>query len=151
MVEVGQEAPNFSLPDQNRNPWRLSEHRGEKLVLVFFPFAFSSVCGQEMCALRDERKMFESEGASVIGICCDSVHAIKAWSDQNGFDFPILADRWPLGEVSKLYGAFDESIGAARRVSVVIGQDGRVVKVVESPDIKTPRDSSEYHSALQGT
>jgi peroxiredoxin len=150
MVEIGQDAPDFSLPDQNRNPWKLSDHSGKKIVLVFFPFAFSSVCGQEMCAIRDEYREFEEEGALVVGISCDTVHSLKAWSDQNGFDFPVLSDRWPLGEVSKSYGAFDEKVGAAKRRTVVIGPDGKISQIIESPNLATPRSTSDYHSALKG-
>ncbi len=148
MVETGQDAPDFTLPDQNRNPWKLSDYRGKKVVLVFFPFAFSAVCGKEMCALRDERDRFENEGALTVGISCDSVHSLKAWAEQNGFEFPLLSDRWPIGEVAKAYGAFDESLGAARRRSVVISPEGKVVSVIDSPDLLTPRQTSEYHQVL---
>lgn len=151
MVKRGDRAPDFTLPDQNRNPWKLSANQGKKLALVFFPFAFSSVCQAELCALRDDRSWFDGIGAEVIGISCDSPHALRAWAEQQSYEFPLLSDRWPLGEVSKLYGAFDEKLGCSRRVTIVIGPDGMVIERIESPDILTPRELEAYHSALSGT
>jgi peroxiredoxin len=149
MVAIGEEAPDFTLPDQNRNPWKLSDHRGKKIALVFFPFAFTSVCEGEMCALRDDIPKFGEENAMVVAISCDTVPALKAWSEKNNFEFPILSDRWPLGEVSKRYGAFDEKIGAAKRLTVIIDADGRVAEKIESPNLLTPRDIATYHKTLQ--
>ena len=73
-VEVGQEAPDFELSNQDRELVRLSSFRGEKnVVLVFYPFAFTPTCTGELCAIRDERSVFENDDTVVFGISCDTV------------------------------------------------------------------------------
>ena len=101
-VEVGQEAPDFTLRDQNREEVTLSSFRGQKSVLlVFFPFAFSGICTSELCQVRDELPRFEDEDVQVIGISVDHPFALKSWAAQEGYLFPLLSDFWPHGEVAK--------------------------------------------------
>ena len=147
-IEIGQAAPDIELKDQNKNPWKLSDHRGEKVALVFFPFAFSGVCSDEFCTIRDEQDQFKNEGALAVGISCDTTHANRGWSVVNGFEFPILADRWPLGDVAKAYGCFNEDLGVANRLTVIVDADGNVVETFATGALTEARDSADYHTTL---
>jgi peroxiredoxin len=91
-VEVGQTAPEFSLYDQDRNERSLGEFKGKKVILAFFPGAFTGVCTTEMCTLRDRADQFNSLNAQVLGISVDPPFAQKAWADANNLNFPVLCD-----------------------------------------------------------
>lgn len=147
-VEVGDEAPDFELQDQTRQPVRLSDYRGKKhVVVVFYPLSFTPICESELCALRDDIPTFRSDDVETLAVSCDTTAVHRAWAEQHGFDFPILADFWPHGEVARRYGVLDERTGLARRGTFIVGKDGRVkYKVVrELPDI---RDQAEYLRVL---
>ena len=91
-VEVGQNAPEFTLYDQDRQQRSLGEFKGKNVVLAFYPGAFTGVCTTEMCTLRDRMDQFNSLNAQVLGISVDAPFAQKAWSDQNNLNFPLLSD-----------------------------------------------------------
>jgi len=148
-VDVGREAPDFTLKDQDGNDVTLSSFRSnQSVVLVFYPFTFTGVCQGELCSLRDALSEFEHVKAQVLAISCDSRHAQKQWSEQQGFTFPVLSDFWPHGAVAKAYGVFNEQLGCANRATFVIDQQGKVVDRFESANLGTPRERSEYESAL---
>jgi peroxiredoxin len=147
-VEVGQEAPDFTLRDQNREEVTLSSYRGKKSVLlVFYPFAFSGICTSELCQVRDELPRFEDEDVQVIGISVDHPFALKSWAAQEGYLFPLVSDFWPHGEVAKLYGVFDSERGFAIRGTFIIDKDGVVRWKVVNPTPQA-RDLTEYSKAL---
>lgn len=123
-------APDFRLPDQFGSTVDLAEVRAESVViLAFFPFAFSPVCGDEIADLNTLTEALEQTGESVeiIGVSCDSKYTLAAWSDSMGVHLPLCADFWPHGEVSRSYGVLDEVQGVAERGVVVIAQDGTIV------------------------
>jgi glutaredoxin-dependent peroxiredoxin len=92
-VDVGAKAPDFTLPNQDREPVALSEQlKSGPVVLAFFPAAFSSVCQTEMCKLRDSASSLNSVNAKVLGISVDTFFALKAWGEQNKLNFPLLSD-----------------------------------------------------------
>jgi peroxiredoxin len=148
-IEIGDVAPDFTLKDQNGDEVTLSSFRGDKAVaIVFYPFTFTGVCEGELCRLRDDLSTFEAAGVQVLAISCDSRFAQKQWAEKMGFQFPVLSDFWPHGEVSKAYGVFNEAIGAANRGTFVIGKDGKVVDTFASPDLGTARPAARYEEAL---
>ena len=148
-VDIGQEAPDFTLKDQDGNDVTLSSFRGDQsVVLVFYPFTFSGVCQGELCSLRDDLSEFQQVKAQVLAISCDSRHAQKQWSEQQGFTFPVLSDFWPHGGVAKAYGVFNEQLGCANRATFVIDPQGSVVERFESTNLGTPRERSTYEIAL---
>ena len=147
-VEVGDVAPDFTLKDQNNQPVSLSDYRGKKAVLVVFhPHAFTGNCEKELCAIRDDISSLQNDDVQVLGISIDSVFVHKVWAEQQGFDFPLLADFWPHGEVAQTYGVFDEVGGRAIRASFLVDQDGVVRWSVANP-IPEPRDHTAYAKAL---
>lgn len=148
-IEVGQEAPDFTLIDQDGKEVTLSSFRGVKpVVIVFVPFAFTSVCEGEFCGLRDDLSSFEDAGVKLLGITCDRQPALKAWATQQGFNFPVLSDGWPHGAVAQAYGAFNEALGCANRRSVVIDTGGRIADIFETDNLRTPRDKARYTEAI---
>jgi peroxiredoxin len=148
-LRVGDDAPDFTLKDQQGNDVRLSDFRGKQnVVLVFYPFTFTGVCEGELCAIRDDPSTFEAAGAQVLAISCDSRFAQQQWAEQQGFTFPVLSDFWPHGQVSRAYGVFNENLGAAMRGSFVIDKGGKVAAAFQSANLSTPRAREEYEAAL---
>ena len=96
------------------------------MVIVFYPFTFTGVCQGELCSLRDDLSEFQAVKAQVLAISCDSRHAQKQWSEQQGFTFPVLSDFWPHGEVARAYGVFNEQLGCANRATFVIDPQGDI-------------------------
>lgn len=149
MVDVGDEAPDFELPDQDRSPVRLSSFRGQKaVVLVFYPLAFTGTCQGELCALRDSIEDFSGDDVQTLAVSVDSTAVHKKWADEQGYTFPLLADFWPHGEVARAYGVLQEDLGLALRGTFIIGKQGRVAyKVVHA--IPDARDAGEYRTVLE--
>jgi len=129
-IEVGTKAPDFALYDTDRKERKLSEFLGKKVVLAFYPGAFTGVCTKEMCTFRDSMSRFNDVNANVIGISVDPPFSNKAFAEQNKLNFPILSDYERKGV--RLYGVFhDDFLGlkgytAAKRAVFVIGTDGKV-------------------------
>jgi mycoredoxin-dependent peroxiredoxin len=147
-IDVGDEAPDFELMDQDRNPVRLSSFRGRKnVVVVFYPLAFTGVCQGEMCAIRDSIADFDSEDVQTLAISVDSGAVHAKWAAEQGYTFPLLADFWPHGEVARSYGVLQEDIGLALRGTFIVDKQGKVAyRVVNA--IPDPRDLDDYRKVL---
>ncbi len=137
-VQVGQEAPDFTLKDTETQDVALSSFRGQKnVVLLFVPFAFTGVCTSELCSVRDNLGTYGQLDAEVLGISVDSPFAQKQWKEKENLNFTLVSD-FNRG-VSKAYGAqFDDLMGfagVARRAAFVIDKAGKVryAEVLESP------------------
>lgn len=147
-VVVGQDAPDFSLPNQNGEQVRLSSLRGTKNVLVvFYPFAFSGICTGELCAIRDDIAAFQNDDVQVLAVSCDPKYSLRAWADDQGYTFPLLSDFWPHGAVAQQYGVFLPDAGMATRGSFLVDRGG-VLRwaVVNGPG--EARDLGDYRTAL---
>ena len=147
-VEVGSEAPDFTLNDYNKQPVQLSSFRGDKPVLVvFYPFAFSGICTGELCQLRDEFADYDNKGVQVLGISVDTPFSLKAWAEKEGYQFPLLSDFWPHGEVARAYGVFNEQAGLAVRGTFLIDTSG-VVRFAEVNAPGEARDQQGWKKAV---
>ncbi len=147
-VEVGDQAPDFELRDQHGTPVRLSSFRGRRsVVLVFYPLAFSGVCTGELGAIRDEFPEANRDDVEILTVSVDSTFTHRAWADAEHFEFGLLSDFWPHGEVAKLYGVFDSERGIATRGTFVIDKEGVVRWKVVNP-IPQARDLAAYSEAL---
>ena len=147
-LEVGTEAPDFTLRNQDFEKVQLSALRGTApALLVFYPFAFSSICTGELCQLRDELDVYRDAGVTVYGISVDHVHALKAWRREKAFDFPLLADFWPHGQVARAYGVLNERFGFAERGTFLVDRDG-TVQFAEQRGIDEARDQTGWTTAL---
>jgi peroxiredoxin len=125
--DLGSVAPDFTLPSQHGEDITLSSFRGNHhVVLVFFPFAFSGICSDELAEIRDNLAAFESADAQVLAISCDHMFSNRAFADRDGHTFPILSDFWPHGAVATAYGTFNDEAGAPDRGTYVIDREGGV-------------------------
>src|SRR5271168_1983417 len=106
MVEQGEHAPDFELPDQNGETVRLSALRGHPVVLYFYPKADTPGCTTQACSVRDHRADYQAAGATVLGVSPDPVIAVKKFSDKHDLDFTLLAD--PDHAVCEAYGVWAE-------------------------------------------
>ena len=130
---VGQEAPDFTLRDQDGKKVTLSELHGQTVVLVFYPLDWSPVCTDQLNLYQDAIGDFKKQGASLYGISVDSAFSHKAFQEHLGIQFPLLADFEPKGEVARKYGMYMEKHGTNERGFVVIDADGKVKHVHKSP------------------
>lgn len=147
-IEVGAEAPDFVLKDQNNQEVRLSDFRGRRSVLlVFYPLAFTGVCQGELCEVRDNLNEYVNDDVQVLTVSVDSVYAHKVWADREGYQFPLLADFWPHGAVAQAYGVFNDTAGIANRGTFVIDKAG-VVRFAEMNMPGEPRDQQGWRKAL---
>ncbi|KAF2961024.1 peroxiredoxin [Fervidobacterium sp. 2310opik-2] len=142
MLELGQKAPNFELVDHELKPVKLSELKG-KVVLAFYPGAFTSVCEKELCTFRDMMAKFNNLNATVFGISIDTPFANKAFAEKNKLNFRLLSDFG--GNVAKQYGGVHENFinipnyTVAKRAVFVL-DDGVVIYkwVTDNPAVEPP-------------
>jgi len=146
-VEVGERAPDFELKDQHGTPVKITDFRGRKVVLVFYPLSFSRVCHGELDAIRDDFIESVPEDVQVLTVSVDSVYVQRAWAEQECYAFPMLSDFWPHGAAARAYGVFDEDKGLALRGTFIIDGEGVVRWKIVNP-IGTARDLGEYRKVL---
>jgi peroxiredoxin len=125
-LSVGDVAPEFSLPDQDKQVVSLAELRGAPVLVVFYPFAFSGRCTGELCQLRDELATYTDAGVQVVAVSTDPTFSLKAFRDQEGLQFPLLSDFWPHGATAQAYGVFNDKAGMALRGTFLVDAQGRI-------------------------
>ena len=141
-VIVGSRAPEFTLIDMEMKPRSLDEFKEKKVVLAFYPGAFTSVCQREMCTFRDALSNLESLDAQVVGISVNDPFSNKAFHEMNMLNFPLLCDY--NREVVKAYGVFHEDFAGlkgyttAKRAVFVLDREGiiRYMWVSENPGVE---------------
>nr|MDT0658820.1 peroxiredoxin [Micromonospora sp. DSM 115978] len=147
-IEVGAQAPDFALKDQNNQVVQLSDFRGRRTVLlVFYPLAFTGTCSGEMFEMRDNMHEYVNDQVQLLTVSVDSAYSHKVWADREGFEFPLLADFWPHGGVAQAYGVFNDQAGIANRGTFVIDKAG-VVRFAEMTMPGEARDQSNWRKAL---
>ncbi|NBX27530.1 MAG: peroxiredoxin [Chitinophagia bacterium] len=136
-ITLGQQAPNFTLRDTEKNEVSLSQFAGKKVVLVFFPLAFTGVCTTELCSLRDSIATYNQLNAEVIGISVDSLFTLDKFKKEQSLNFTLLSDF--NKEVSTAYGCLYENFvldmkGVSKRSAFVIDAQGAIqyAEVLES-------------------
>ena len=138
MLEKGTVAPDFELhatPDQKI---KLSDFKGESVILAFYPADWSPVCGDQMALYNEMLKFFSKHDAQMIGISVDSTWCHNAFQQDRKLHFPLLADFEPKGEISKAYGVYDEEVGESKRALFVIDKEGKVAWSYLSPTAVNP-------------
>ena len=147
-LDVGVAAPDFTLRNQNGEKVSLSSFRGNKnVLLVFYPFAFSGICTSELCQVRDDLPRYQNDDVQVLGVSTDAPFALRSWADQQGYDFPLLSDFWPHGEVAKAYGVFNDIAGMANRGTFLVDKQG-VIRFAEMNQPGEARDQGGWQKAL---
>jgi thioredoxin-dependent peroxiredoxin len=120
--QVGEQAPDFELPGTD-GPFKLSDHRGERVVLLFYPGDNTMVCTKQFCSYRDRADDFAALDATVVGISSQDLASHEGFAAKNGLNVPLLAD--VDKRVAKAYSAFSSSLGTKRAV-IVIDEQGVV-------------------------
>ena len=127
-LEVGQPAPDFMLKNQYGEDVSLSDFRGKKhLVLVFYPFAFSPVCTDQLQVYDEVRGDLAEHGATFYGVSCDHTYSQSAFRERLGVEIEQLSDWEPKGETSRAFGAYFAPRGCSARALVIVGPDGVVL------------------------
>lgn len=148
-VEVGDEAADFTLRDQNNEEVTLSGFRGKQAVLIiFYPLAFTGICTGELTRVRDDLASFQNDDVQVLTISVDSAYSHKIFADREGYEFPLLSDFWPHGAVAQAYGAFNEQAGIANRGTFLV-DDGGVVRFTEMNGPGDGRDPAAWLDAIK--
>lgn len=138
MLQIGDYAPDFELPDKDGNPWRLGDQRGRWAVVYFYPKDDTPGCTVEACSFRDALPQFDELDASVVGISVDDEVSHVEFSRKFELNFPLLAD--PDRRAIDAYGAYGEKELAGRkymgtyRHSFLVGPDGRIARIWREVD-----------------
>src|SRR5262245_4903769 len=152
-VDVGAKAPDFTLPNQDREPVTLSSQlKNGPVVLAFFPAAFSGTCTTEMCTFRDSASDLNKVSAKVLGVSVDSFFALKAWADAQKLNFPLLSDFNKT--VIRQYGVVNpDMIGLkdiSKRAIFVLDRNGVVRHREVLEDARNEPDYGKIKQALAG-
>jgi peroxiredoxin Q/BCP len=145
VLAEGDKAPDFDLPDQHGERVKLSDLKGETVVLYFYPRADTPGCTTQACGVRDRRADYEKSGARVIGISPDEVKAIDKFAGKYDLDFTLLADA--DHSVAEAYGTWVEKsmygkkYMGVQRATFIVGPDGKIAKVF-------PKVSPKQHDDL---
>ena len=136
-IEIGQAAPDFTLFDSAKNKVILSDQRGQNVLLLFFPLAFTSTCTAELCSVRDNISFYNKVNAKVFGISVDSLHTLAKYKAEQNLNFTLLSDF--NKEVSTMYSSLYEMFGynmkgVSKRSAFVIDKEGivRYIEVLEN-------------------
>ncbi|HET7510648.1 MAG TPA: redoxin domain-containing protein [Solirubrobacterales bacterium] len=134
MIAVGEQAPDFTLRDQDGEKVSLSDYKGRKVMLVFYPLDFSPVCSDQLSIYQEVKPEITAKGVELVGVSVDSSYAHKAFQEKLGVDTTLLSDFEPKGEVARAYGSYIDGAGIANRTLVLIDEDGKVAWTYESPN-----------------
>jgi peroxiredoxin len=133
MISAGEPAPEFKLKDQDGEAVSLSDYKGRKVLLVFYPLDFSPVCSDQLSIYQEVKPELAEQGLELLGISVDSSYAHKAFQEKLGIDTTLLSDFEPKGEVAKAYGSYIDAAGIANRTLVLVDENGAVAWAYESP------------------
>lgn len=134
MIAAGEQAPDFSLRNQDGEEVSLADYRGRKVLLVFYPGDFSPACSDQLSIYQEIKPELTAKGVELVGISVDSFFAHKAFQEKIGIDTTLLSDFEPKGEVARAYGSYFEPLGFANRTLVLVDEDGKVAWAYESPN-----------------
>lgn len=149
-LQIGDQAPDFKLYSSDLSELSLAAFRGKKVIIHFFPMAFTGTCTEQLCTMRDNFSYYEGIHAEVIGISVDSPFSLAKFKEVQNYQFPLLSDF--NKEVSKLYGAFYDEFafglkGVSKRAAFVVDEEGKIAyaEVLEDahelPDFKAINDA----------
>jgi mycoredoxin-dependent peroxiredoxin len=147
-IAVGQKAPDFALPNQDKKEVKLSDFAGKKnVVLVWYPLDWSPTCTNEHACFVNEMKAFETLDAEVLGVSVDSVWSHKAYAEKMGIKYSLLADFHPKGAMSEKYGMYLADKGITGRAIAIVNKQGNVAWF-KNYDIPVVPDLKEVSAAL---
>lgn len=149
MISVGEQAPDFTLTSAEGDEVSLSDFRGQRVILFFYPKAATSGCTRQACGFRDNLPRIKGANAAVVGVSPDSPETLAEWKEDEGFTYTLLSD--PDHAVAEQYGAWGEKTNYGRtyegviRSHVVIDEEGRLadVQINVSPEQSVERALAE--------
>lgn len=133
MIAAGEPAPDFTLRNQDGEKVSLSDFRGRKVLLVFYPHDFSPVCSDQLSLYQEVKPQISAKGVELVGVSVDHSYAHKAFQEKMGIDTTLLADFEPKGEVARAYGSYLDRPGMANRTLILVDEEGKVAWSYESP------------------
>lgn len=145
-IDTGTTAPDFTLKTQDEKEWKLSDHKGKNVVLMWYPLDWSPTCEKENCKISNE-PVLAGKDTVVVGISRDSTWSHKAWKKAHGIKHELLAD--PLLDVTKKYGLVHPAGFISHRATVVVDKQGKVAFVQVQEKTSDERNWSEVQSALK--
>jgi mycoredoxin-dependent peroxiredoxin len=148
VLRVGEPAPDFTLKNFTGRAVTLSGLRGKRVLLVFFPLAFTGICESELGAIRDNLAAFQNDTVATLTVSVGPPPTHKVWATQSGFTFPVLSDFWPHGAVAQSYGVFDAASGVPNRGTFVLDPAG-IIAFAEMNGPGQPRDPQLWVDALE--
>jgi peroxiredoxin len=151
VIKVGEKAPDFSLPNHKGEQVSLSDFRGRKVMLAFYPSDFSPVCSDQLSIYQEVKPDLDEAGLEVVGVSIDHSWAHRAFRKELNLDFTLLADFHPKGQVAELYGAYLPDYGTSNRSLVLVDPEGVVSWVYESPTPLEIPGANLLFDALEAT
>jgi len=147
-LQLGEPAPDFTLPDSDRNQVSLSSFRGNKnVVLVFYVLAFTGGCRNELIAFRDHNAEFQKLDTQVLGISVDTFMSLGVFAHSIDLNFPLLSD-FPEHNATKAYGTYDPATGTSRRITYVVDKQGIIrAEIISDEDMH--RHAQDALAAVQ--
>jgi peroxiredoxin len=145
-IHVGDQAPDFTLKTQDEQEWKLSDHKGKNVVLLWYPLDWSPTCEKENCAIEDDQSL-RAPDTVVVGISRDSTWSHKAWRKERGMKHDLLAD--VKLDVTKQYDLLHPAGFISHRATVIVGKDGKVAWVGVQEKTPEPRDMNAVRAALK--
>lgn len=151
-IQTGQQAPEFTLRDSDKQEVKLGDYKGKNVVLLFFPLAFTGVCTAELCSLRDNMTTYNDLNAQVLAISVDSLFTLDKFKKEQGFNFPLLSDF--NKEVSAAYDSLYENFvldmkGVSKRSAFVLDKEGVVQYAEVLEDAGKIPDFEKIQQTLQ--
>lgn len=143
-IAVGQEAPSFKLFNSDKKPVGLEDFRGKKVLMLFFPLAFSSVCTAELCSIRDNIARYNEVDAEVVGVSVDSVYVLKKFKEDQQLNFMLISDfnKTLSRSFDVLYETFGyEMQGVSKRAAFIIDKEG-IIRYSE--ECASPADLPDF-------
>ena len=150
VIQAGQPAPEFSLARKDGGRFTRADLEGARTVLVFYPFAFSPVCTDQLSVYNEVLEDFRSAGVTLYGVSCDATWSQEAFRQQLGIDIEQLSDFEPKGETCRAFGVLHPG-GFPQRALVLIGRDGVVEWSHEAPSPGDLPGANLIFDALNGS
>lgn len=147
LIKPGENVPDFTLLDQDRQEWTLGEAlKKGPVVLCFFPLAFTGVCGTEMECVTREFSRWSKDGVQIVGVSCDSFATLKAWADQMGFTHRLLSDMHRA--VCKAFGLYWADLNVSQRGTVIVELDPSGQARVTWSQAREPGQAMDFDAVL---
>ena len=140
--KVGDKALNFSLFDQNKKEFKLSDFKGKRVLLSFHPLAWTGICAKQMQSLEKNQEKFKEFNTVAVGVSIDTQPSKQAWAKEIGIENTrLLCDFWPHGQIARQYGIFRDQDGISERANIIISEDQTVeyvqlYELSQLPDIQ---------------